>query len=463
MEQHDRITAFVKSKTGEIERRLDHANKQLQRIAARRPATGSSIPVGRLERYGRLESDVLQAGKEIKSLARFTTTQRTAFRKLLKKYKKWTGSTQLEDRFNKEVLGKSSSFTKYNLDKVLDAYSVTLHDIRALFEQRMQHISSNDASNDAKALPQVSQQPMNITEQLLHAVDNGSKVSFDHAMATMPFGDRGTIAHYFVHPDNVVELQVLLLQHARYAMSSARATSSSTPTSTSPSGDSQLNPKIAYPSLNRRQLIADDLDRFVEEQRTITVNQREHAKGSIPQKAKLCARWTEDEEALVAAKIGKPTVTVAGMKRKHVSAFLDTQEPYPPRRASTVSKNESGTVSFEDAMNLRKWLADEKSIRPLATIASRRSRYLGLSNGVKNVVLSTLDTNIITSKPVAETSEEDSHQFPYAVLQVRQEGATVTDLTKVLDQSHLVSSSAQRFLNPVLLTYAGRARAWLFA
>ncbi|KAI7114926.1 hypothetical protein KC337_g17373, partial [Hortaea werneckii] len=78
-------------------------------------AADRRIPIGRLERYGRLENDVLKAGEEIKSLARFTSTQRTAFRKLLKKYKKWTGSNNLEERFRQEVLDDPKSFTKLDL------------------------------------------------------------------------------------------------------------------------------------------------------------------------------------------------------------------------------------------------------------------------------------------------------------------------------------------------------------
>ncbi|EMC97196.1 hypothetical protein BAUCODRAFT_68129 [Baudoinia panamericana UAMH 10762] len=117
-EQHHRIDLFVKSKAGEIQRRLDHSKRQFRQLSARStPAVDGRIPVSRLERYGRLENDVLKAGDEIKYLARFSSAQRDGFRKLLKKYKKWTGSTQLEDRFREEVLNDPKSFTKLDLDR----------------------------------------------------------------------------------------------------------------------------------------------------------------------------------------------------------------------------------------------------------------------------------------------------------------------------------------------------------
>ena len=75
----------------------DHSKSQLKQFACRTPSVADRrIPVARLERFGKLENDVLKAGDEVRSLARFTSTQRTAFRKLLKKYKKWTGSAELE-------------------------------------------------------------------------------------------------------------------------------------------------------------------------------------------------------------------------------------------------------------------------------------------------------------------------------------------------------------------------------
>ncbi|CAD0108965.1 unnamed protein product [Aureobasidium uvarum] len=75
-QQHQRITLFVRSKTGEIERRLgecssstqsrsrqltttDHLRKQTTLLSSK-PAVNGRIPAKRLEKYGRLEADILK-------------------------------------------------------------------------------------------------------------------------------------------------------------------------------------------------------------------------------------------------------------------------------------------------------------------------------------------------------------------------------------------------------------------
>ena len=60
VDQHVRIDLFVKSKAGEIQRRLDHAKRQLKQLSSSKlKATDDRIPIARLERYGKLENDVL--------------------------------------------------------------------------------------------------------------------------------------------------------------------------------------------------------------------------------------------------------------------------------------------------------------------------------------------------------------------------------------------------------------------
>ncbi|KAJ6436152.1 ATP-dependent DNA helicase pfh1 [Purpureocillium lavendulum] len=48
---------------------------------------------------------------DIQALSRFANAQIVAFRKILKKYRKWTGSTTLTSRFNDIVLGSPKSFS----------------------------------------------------------------------------------------------------------------------------------------------------------------------------------------------------------------------------------------------------------------------------------------------------------------------------------------------------------------
>lgn len=79
VEQYERITLFVRSKTGEIERRLgmiccevrvqcahrfccaDHLSKQVRQLRLRDSSTSSDrLPAKRLERYGRVEQQILR-------------------------------------------------------------------------------------------------------------------------------------------------------------------------------------------------------------------------------------------------------------------------------------------------------------------------------------------------------------------------------------------------------------------
>jgi SPX domain protein involved in polyphosphate accumulation len=58
--QHDRINLFVRSKSGEIERRLDHISKSLEqlRLKHRSAPAGARLPARTVERYAKIDADV---------------------------------------------------------------------------------------------------------------------------------------------------------------------------------------------------------------------------------------------------------------------------------------------------------------------------------------------------------------------------------------------------------------------
>jgi hypothetical protein len=58
--QHDRINLFVRSKSGEIERRLDHISKSLEqlRLKHRSAPAGTRLPARTVERYAKIDADV---------------------------------------------------------------------------------------------------------------------------------------------------------------------------------------------------------------------------------------------------------------------------------------------------------------------------------------------------------------------------------------------------------------------
>ncbi|KAK5138366.1 hypothetical protein LTR08_003427 [Meristemomyces frigidus] len=426
-DQHQRIDLFVRSKAGEIRRRLDHSRVKLKQLSARPASVADQrIPVGRLERFGRLENDILKAGDEIKCLARFTSTQRTAFRKLLKKYKKWTGSTQLEDRLREEVLDDPKSFTKLDLGPLLDGYSATLQQVRTLYENKIQQAPPGNTPRRTSL-----QGGSSTVSQLQASIESGSRVDFDVAIATVPLGESGTFASYLVHPENIVELQMVLLQHLTYYTSRSRSNSVATPIATSPPSAGNFN-QLSCPTADYFALEAGNAERFAEEQNTLTVNDRERREGSKPQKIDMCARWNSDEEAVIAFVPATGSVRLAHTKREHVYSFFDREIDYQSKEAATCADAE------ESLTVLRQDLIKDASLRPLYEFTSCRSRFVGTSNSHLGLVMATLDTSITTEKVEACKATGKISKFPFAVLLVRQEGSGAGGLLTVLDHSYLV-------------------------
>lgn len=403
------------------------SKKRLKQLASRRiESTDGRIAVGRLERYGKLENDVIRIGEEIKSLARFIATQRTAFRKLLKKYKKWTGSTVLEGRFRDEVLEDPKSFTKLDLGFMLDDYSATRQSIRTLYDNYMAR-SMGAPRMSASTGPVTGSSAI---RQLQDAVDTGSKVTFDTSIATVPLGQNGTFASYFVHNENVVELQMLLLQHTRYYLSRSRSSSIATPVS----AETQIRsfPSKEMDFADFHLLCADNLSRFAQEQSALTVHDREHSPGTFPQRAKAAMRWNNDEDAMACLRSRSGRTKNACLKRKHIDAFFDKKADFAPKQE----------VMFVDDAQRVDELRNEllrDNLEPLFHYSSCRSRLVGLDDGPEAMVLATLDTGITTEKASSSQEATSKSNFPFALLLVRQEGVPKSDLVSVLDDSYLVS------------------------
>lgn len=423
--QHERINLFVKSKAGEIRRRLEHSQRQLKQLSVRTlSAADHRIPVTRLERYGMLENEAIKAGDEIRALARFISAQRTAFRKLLKKYKKWTGSTELEDRVRSEVLSDPKSFTNLDLGPLLDEYSVTLERIRALYEERI------GAPSAARSAECTRQSGSSIIAQLRASAESGSSLEFDTAVATIPLGENGTFASYFVHPENLVELQILLLQHARFH--SARSRSNSIKSPVSPPaldlvGDCASNPHADYFAIE-----ADNVERFVREQTGVTVVEREHRAGSSLQQARLCIRWNHDEDAYLSFHQARSKDRYARIKRKYATSFFNRAVALAPQKAAASPEHEK-TVA-----HIRQELERDPDVRPLHAISSSRTRFVGNDSNDTSILFVTLDSGPVIHDVRDDGTLGEKTNFPFALLLVRQEGVRDCALLAALDQSYLV-------------------------
>ncbi|KAK0106960.1 hypothetical protein ONS95_003675 [Cadophora gregata] len=122
--QHDRVDLFVKSKADEISRRLQHLQKVVLRLLARTAQSSNSDPITQKHRdkFAKYNVQIERCGDDIRSLQRFVSAQRVAFHKILKKYKKWTGSRALGERFNDEVLSNPKSLVRRDFGPLLSQY-----------------------------------------------------------------------------------------------------------------------------------------------------------------------------------------------------------------------------------------------------------------------------------------------------------------------------------------------------
>ncbi|ERS96658.1 uncharacterized protein SPSK_01103 [Sporothrix schenckii 1099-18] len=115
--QHDRVGLFVATKADEINRRLQHLSDQIHRLLLRSTtAARGTTALKRQRRFVKYERATLALQDETKDLSRFVNAQVVAFRKILKKYKKWTGSGALTLRFRDNVLSDPKSFTRRQFD-----------------------------------------------------------------------------------------------------------------------------------------------------------------------------------------------------------------------------------------------------------------------------------------------------------------------------------------------------------
>ncbi|KAJ1326535.1 xenotropic and polytropic retrovirus receptor 1 [Microdochium nivale] len=128
--QHDRVGLFVSSKADEISRRIRHLTGLIKRLTARcdddsvsettngatTNGNSSATPwIKRRRKFAKYSMQATECGDDIRTLIRFVDAQTVAFRKILKKYRKWTGSTSLNSHFRQNILSSPKSFTQRDM------------------------------------------------------------------------------------------------------------------------------------------------------------------------------------------------------------------------------------------------------------------------------------------------------------------------------------------------------------
>ena len=487
LDQHQRIDLFVKSKSGEIKRRLDHLRQLIFNLTQRwQLGNQKRISVRRLERVSRAEGEVLKAGEEIQSLARFIAAQRLAFVKLLKKYKKWTGSSRLQTRFENEVLGKPQNFTQKDFGPLLEQWTDVLAAVRAPFEAglswkadadgdaqqvwpRSIAANTNQNANNPITPPNDSGESLHIGSSAAALEDvykNGADVDVDTAFATVPLGIEAGKAAYWVHPDNIIQLHILLMQYTRLRRRTGGPDSPQSPTSSRSSRRGSAHGSVGSVSLKTDDevttIVCDDLKSFAERRNGATVNEIETQPGNIPQEAAVSIRYSSSEsEATVAIRrdvtgqdnhwprAAGQTVQRASLKRKNLEQLLpgDHKVSLPLRSVSFDDGTTNAPPSESDISSTRHWLHERRNIQPLTHLECTRSRFVGLGNNVSKGVWASLDKDVHMKKSPSEDLKDFSKSsvshhrasvaFPHAVLEVRWEGSSRPELVKALDETYL--------------------------
>ncbi|KAH7380013.1 hypothetical protein BKA66DRAFT_442344 [Pyrenochaeta sp. MPI-SDFR-AT-0127] len=446
--QHDRINLFVRSKSGEIERRLDHIGRSLEQLRTKRPSgqQGARLPARTVERYAKIDADVTRTGEEIRSLSRFQVAQRTGFTKILKKYKRWTKDKELSGIFKEEISSHPDSLFQLDLGYLLDQYIDVLGALRSVFDADGTSTAQTENANVQSAAARVSR-----------AINKGDELDFDLVLATTPLGLNGNKATYWVHSDHIVEVQVLLLQQMQLYGGSARASTRDGSTQATPGRRQSSATNIDRYFGNEDDVglvVLDHAEAFAIRQNASTIGSSEEAQGNIGTKAAGNIRWVSSGKAAVVISGGadlqgqsSADVKTARLERKALQAFLDpSSDPSVSKRSKSRTKQLNGFAK-DDPSAVRQWLTENQSSKPIAGVASKRTRFNGLHNNSVGGVWATLDRDVYMKASLHEDLEHDdwasaarsgSTKFPHAILEVRREGIQATSLIQTLDKSHLV-------------------------
>ena len=484
-DQHRRIDLFVHSKSGEIARRLKDLNKQVVQLGRHRPnAAQKRISVRRVEKYSKTEEEVLKVGEEIQLLARFVGAQRLAFQKLLKKYKKWTGSSSLGSRFQKEVLSPTHGFWRKDFTPLLSQWNDVLTAVRAPFDagltwtlgttdemgrelDRSAPLADEPVPTEARLETTVNACVANPTAAILHNVyKDGTDADVDSTLATLPFGRSAGKAVYWIHSDNIVQIHILLLQYLRLRRSTGIDASSK-----SSRRSSIHESAVGYTATTGSEtgiIICDELQAFAKRRSSITIGDMETSPGASAEEAAASIRYSSSGEALITVGTGHlrkpqiPNLAVregpkkAVLKSKALKSLFNSKVPITAPQTRSPGINYEDQQYFRDLTskpacdNVREWLQAHHNVQPLVRLQYKRSRFADLSNNEAWGIWATLDKDVSMRKSSVEDLDSlissfnsdyttTSDLFPHAILEVRWEGKSRPDLIKALDVTHLVS------------------------
>lgn len=437
-QEHERVNLFTKSKYGEFERRIEHVDRQARSLN-RNSNTQRPRPVQHSKRFERLAKEAESVGDDIQQLSRYVATQKQAFRKILKKYRKWTGSSGLELRMNNQAFNQPESVLNLDFMHLLDRLELAKSSLAALLHPERGVPQVTQMNGDSRKVTE--QAKARSTASRLHeAFLDHSSLEFDAAFSTVPLGVAAGRATYWVHPDNLEEAVVLVRRYMRHRKEDHSHTHSKRPSLTSQNSQGHITP----PSLSGKERVHvsmfDNLQRFLKSHGAITVGQTEAQVGSVASILAMSALWGPEPTALLLTSDLSPSlapaqrpIEVSSLARRDLKTIFDPDVG----SASRQSKSWDATQVHRD------WLAQNRDIKPLAEMQCYRSRFAGLNNANEVGTWALLDTDVTLSqldgKTIGMNGDVDGTvDFPHAVLELRWEFSRMPEVVRALDSTHLV-------------------------
>lgn len=350
----------------------------------------------------------------------------------------------MERHFRDDVTRRPDSFYQLDLGYLLDQYIDVLGALRAPFDASREGSLSSSAKTSLPAA------------RISKAAQHGTEIDLDIALSITPLGTRGSKATYWIHPDHIVEVQVLLLEHmCLHTVADATAVGT-------PQGSTDATPKRRKSSATVDRylgseesvglLVLDHAESFAIKQNASTIGSSEELAGTLQAKAAGNARWTSSGDAAVVVGLEQASgeKSTAKLRRKHLAAFLNTSVPSNTRQDSGLQDQTSGEIgeqTTDDTEAVRQWLTEHREVKPVAGICSNRTRFVGLHNNRDGGLWATLDRDVFMKNDLHKhlhdeeslsEARRDSKEFPFAVLEIRREGSYSSTLFQILDRSHLV-------------------------
>jgi hypothetical protein len=341
----------------------------------------------------------------------------------------------LNHTFKQEISSRPDSLFQLDLGYLLDQYTDVLHELRSAFDA-----DATPTTNAECAKGQSS------AARLSRALQEGDDLDFDLSLTAIPLGSSGNKATYWVHPDHVVEVQVLLLQHMRLYISNARRNASVNGT---PHRRSSLaiNVDPYFGNEDATGLVVlDHPEAFAIKQNSGTIGSIEEAQGTVGTKAAGQVRCCASEQAAVLVCIDTNTpaiVKTAKMERGCLRSYLDLDAKHESKK----HVGQTNGSAQDDIFTVQQWLTEHKSTRPIAGAVSKRTRFVGLHNTSTGGLWASLDKDVFMKSTLhkdlesdgwASAARSDANKFPHAILEVRLEGNHAMSLIHSLDRSHLV-------------------------